>query len=236
MSRVYNDTLFGGISWSADETQIAFIGEVPEVTNFKNPFDGPSVSQPATEEESKTAKPDEHWQEDKFLYSGDFGEGLVGKKQPAIFVFNLINNSLNRLLGIPEKVVPSRPIFDEQRGIVFAGTELPLKKLGIVACLNRPTKVYYIAQPIFDKEFQLPSDYLKQVSSVCEYSAMHPKFSHDFTSLVYVCSDSETFSHSGNNQLKQLTWPLDGSAPKLVIDRVADCPDDKDQFGGLYGY
>jgi hypothetical protein len=49
-------------------------------------------SKPGTDEESKSAKPDEHWQEDKFLYNSDFGEGLAGKKQPTIFVFNLVKN------------------------------------------------------------------------------------------------------------------------------------------------
>jgi hypothetical protein len=99
--KVYNDTVFGSISWSSDETKITFIGEVPEVANYKNPFE-----EMKKEEESKADKPEEHWQEDKFLYTNDFGEALVGKKNPAIFVFNLGDNSLERLQGIPEGVYP----------------------------------------------------------------------------------------------------------------------------------
>ncbi len=35
-SKVYNDAVFGGASWSRDETKIVFIGEKPEVANYKN--------------------------------------------------------------------------------------------------------------------------------------------------------------------------------------------------------
>jgi len=39
ISKVYNDVVFGGISWSSDEQKIVFIGEVPEIAEFKNPFE-----------------------------------------------------------------------------------------------------------------------------------------------------------------------------------------------------
>lgn len=68
------------------------MGEVPEIATFKNPFE-----ETKKEDEIKGEKPEEYWQEDKFLYTNDFGEGLNGKKQPAIFVFNLKENSLDRL-------------------------------------------------------------------------------------------------------------------------------------------
>ena len=93
LTKVFNDVVFGGIAWSKDETKITFIGEAPEIASYKNPFDI------AVEEESKKTdedkKDDEHWQEEKFLYKTDFGEMLVGKKGPAIFVFDLKENTLN---------------------------------------------------------------------------------------------------------------------------------------------
>ena len=39
MTKVYNDSVFGGISWSHDESKICFIGEVPEPAAFKNPWE-----------------------------------------------------------------------------------------------------------------------------------------------------------------------------------------------------
>jgi hypothetical protein len=35
VSLVYNDPVFGGVSWSKDETKIAFISEKPEVKAFR---------------------------------------------------------------------------------------------------------------------------------------------------------------------------------------------------------
>jgi len=91
IAKVYNDVVFGGISWSCDEQKIVFIGEVPEIAEFKNPFDALTALKESKEEnESKI----QHWQEEKFEYKNDFGEGLVGKKQPGIFVFDLIENRL----------------------------------------------------------------------------------------------------------------------------------------------
>ena len=36
MAKIYNDVVFGGISWSQDESKICFIGEVPEPAAYKN--------------------------------------------------------------------------------------------------------------------------------------------------------------------------------------------------------
>ena len=36
LSKVYNDVVFGGISWSHDESKICFVGEKPEPPSFKN--------------------------------------------------------------------------------------------------------------------------------------------------------------------------------------------------------
>jgi hypothetical protein len=98
-------------------------------------------TKPAKEE----SKEPEHWQEEKFDYKSDFGEGLVGKKQPSIFVFDLEKNTLEQVQGIRKDVFPARPIFDEHsKGIVFSGVRLEFKKLGLTFCLNRPTALCYI--------------------------------------------------------------------------------------------
>jgi len=62
---------------------------------------------------------------------------------------------------------------------------------------------------------------------------MNHKFSMDFKSLAYVCSEGGR--HSGGNKLKQFSWPLDGSPSKTIVDCV-DLPSDVAEFGGLYGY
>ena len=39
LAKVFNDVVFGGISWSRDESKITFVGEAPEIAAFKNPFE-----------------------------------------------------------------------------------------------------------------------------------------------------------------------------------------------------
>jgi hypothetical protein len=99
LTKVYNDTVFGGISWSRDHKKIVFVGEVPEIANYKPFFKDPE--EPKKEEEKKEkddkAAPEEHWQDEKFLYKEDFGETLGGKVKPAIFIFNLEENKLQQV-------------------------------------------------------------------------------------------------------------------------------------------
>jgi len=106
MAKIYNDVVFGGIAWSADESKICFVGEKPEVANYKNYWD---AKKPTPEEEEKKEatdsdkkkeeekKDEEHWQDEKFLLNRDFGEMMVDKKDPEIFVFDLQKNTLNQV-------------------------------------------------------------------------------------------------------------------------------------------
>jgi hypothetical protein len=103
VTKVYNDVVFGGISWSADETKICFVGENPEVAKYNNPWDLPEEKKEEKEEKDKASESqkdekekkdgneekEEHWQEEKFLYKPDHGEMLVGKKVPTLFIFDL---------------------------------------------------------------------------------------------------------------------------------------------------
>ena len=94
-TKVYNDAVFGGVSWAKDLSKVAFVGEVPGVATFKNPWD----SKPKPNEETKEGeeKSDDHWLDEKFEYEEDFGEMLVGKKKPALFVYDFEENSLKQV-------------------------------------------------------------------------------------------------------------------------------------------
>jgi hypothetical protein len=99
VKQIYNDTVFGGVSWSRDGKKIVFIGEVPPVEKYNAYFKDPEEPKKSTEktegeENKEEEKKDEHWQEEKFLYKEDFGETLAAKSQPDIFVFDLDENKL----------------------------------------------------------------------------------------------------------------------------------------------
>jgi hypothetical protein len=65
---------------------------------------------------------------------------------------------------------------------VFNAVDLPNKKLGLIFCLNRPTALYYIGEPVFDKKgLESKENYMQQINPAAEYLAMQPKFSKDFS-------------------------------------------------------
>ena len=110
MGKVYNDVVFGGIAWSQDESKICFIGEIPEPAAFKSHWepkkpeeekkDGAEEEkkeEEKKEEKKEEEKKEEHFQDEKFLLNRDFGEMLVDKKCPGIFVFDLEKNTINQV-------------------------------------------------------------------------------------------------------------------------------------------
>lgn len=104
-------------------------------------------------------------------------------------------------------------------------------------CLNRDTKLYYIAAPIFDKK-NLPKEgeeYIKCLNPN-EYMSVSPKFSDDFSKLLYFGSKDVFISHSGNFQLRSLKWPITQEESTLVIDKHHDYPTEEEEFAGIYGY
>ena len=222
LTKVYNDTVFGGIQWSPDAKKIVFVGETPEVANYKPFFKDPEEpkkedkDKAGAEEEKKGAdakKAKEHWQDDKFLYQENFGETLAAKKTPAIFIFDLEQNQLNQVqlgehININEKY-PQYPVFDQHStGVVFNSVTMPIKKLGLNFCLNRPTSVLYIRDPKFKKEEvegAASNDYVECLNPG-EYLGMQARFSHDYSRLCYIGSEDKFLSHSGNYQLKYIDW------------------------------
>jgi len=109
---------------------------------------------------------------------------LVGKKRPAIFIFDLKKNKIDQVVGIPENLFPCYPCFDQSgEGVAFHAIDMPNKKLGTIYCLNRPTSIYHVASPQFDKaKFDSSAEnYLTRVNPEGEYMAMQPSFSKDFT-------------------------------------------------------
>lgn len=209
LKSVYNDTLFGGIAWSRDMTKIVFIGEKPDIAAYTPFFKDSEEPKPEKKEEEKKQdgekkeeKKEEHWQDEKFLYQENFGETCVAKKRPAIFVFDLDLNKLSTVefgKHLAETMYPQKPVFDgDSKGIIFSCIDAPIKKLGLNYCLNRPTNLMYVEDPVFKKEdADKAESYLTNLYPG-GYMAMHPKFSQDHSVLAFIGSDNKFLSHSGN--------------------------------------
>lgn len=153
LKMIYDDAAFGGISWSRDGKKVCFIGEKPAIAEYKPFFRDAAEAekgQGEKEEECKKAKGEagEHWQDEKFQYVEHFGETLSDKRRPVIFIFDLSENRLDQVrfgkhLGSTD--YPSQPVFDKNsKGIVFSCLHLPIKKLGLNFCLNRPATIEHI--------------------------------------------------------------------------------------------
>lgn len=104
VTKVYNDAIFGSISWSRDETKIAFIGEKPEPAAYKNYWEDEQPKKSEEYEKKREDKEEEKaptiYLDEKYKYLDDFGETLIGKKRPAIFIFDLVSNTLNEVVGL----------------------------------------------------------------------------------------------------------------------------------------
>ena len=97
MTKVYNDTVFGGLSWSKDSKHIVFIGEKPEVAKYKPFFKDEEEKKEEPKKEDGKEPEREFWQDEKFLLKENFGETLAGKQNPAVFVFDLDSNKLSQV-------------------------------------------------------------------------------------------------------------------------------------------
>jgi hypothetical protein len=103
-------------------------------------------------------------------------------------------------------------------------------------CLNRPATIEYIEDPKFkDKEADEIENYITCVSPG-DYLATRPRFSPDYSRLVYFGSTEKFLSHTGNYQFKMIDWQGDRTKAKVVIDQSLEYPDDDAEFSGLYGY
>ena len=94
LTKVYNDTVFGGIAWSRDNKKVVFIGEQLPIEKYEPFFKDEKEEE--KKEEAKGDKPaaDKHYQDEKFLYKENFGETLLEKERPAIYVFDSETNKL----------------------------------------------------------------------------------------------------------------------------------------------
>ena len=58
--------------------------------------------------------------------------------------------------------------------------------MGMSFCFNRDTKLYYIEEPVYDKK-DVKDGYIKCLNPD-EYVAFTPKFSQDYSKLLYLGS------------------------------------------------
>jgi hypothetical protein len=248
-----------------DESKIIFIGEKPAPAVFKSYWedDLKDFLHPKEDKKDKKdeKKKDEKFFEDKFDYKEDFGETMVGKKSPNIFIYTLKTNELDEIEGLDETLYPTYPMFDEDsKGIVFSAFQFKAKIPGLSYCLNRPASLYYVKEPKYgkkdeekkeddkkdeekkeeteeEKKNREKEEEAKKKQDVIDltpndYMVCCPKFSPDFKKIIFFGSTKEFFSHLATFELKIIDWKSKGQ-PETIIPVIEDYNSD---FSGIYGF
>lgn len=242
--KIYDDVVFGGVSWNRNCDKIVFVAEVNKPKAYDNAFEIKKKAEsddPSAEKKKKDAeKP--FW-EDKYEYKDDFGETLEGKQNPGIFMWDLEgedSQDVRQIKGIPDGLVPVQPIFDESgNGILFSGIDLPLRRLGLNFCLNRTTKLYHMPDVQFksidDQKDSEPNVECKCLTPDLEL-AFGARFSEDFSRLVFMGRKDPFVSHSTCFEL----YVIDMKNNAVVNTRIATTRHgaypESSEFAGLYGY
>lgn len=218
---VYADGWFEGVSWSQDESYIAYVAEEPA---SNRPVFGKSLKcdEKPNENDPHIWKGQGDWQE-------DWGESYTGKRRPILFVADLQNGNVQKVEGLPDDLNAGQvvwappPLQGRHQLLVFVGWRSAsenfqtYKKLGMKYCFNRPCALYSIEAP---QLVRLP-DSLPCLQNLtrCVTSAFMPRFSPDGELLIFLSSQEAVRSgaHNSTNSLHCLPWPV-----KVVSDSVLD--------------
>ncbi|KAL4590504.1 hypothetical protein LXL04_003435 [Taraxacum kok-saghyz] len=236
---VYSDGWFEGISWSSDESLVAYVAEEP--TPPKPTFNDTGYKRDVgpTDKDSNSWKGQGDWEE-------DWGETYSGKRQPALFVINIHSGDVRGVNGIGRSLSVGQVVWAPTRKgsndyLVFVGWPSDTRKLGMKYCFNRPCALYAIKAPLFGSQIKESSEndvsviHLSQGTS----SAFVPRFTPDGKFLVFLSAKScvDSGAHSATNSLHKIEWNTQGEpkTPAKILDvvPVVMCPEDGG-FPGIY--
>lgn len=130
--KIYSDAEFGSLKWSPDETKILYVAE-------KKPLQtGPFYSRKSKPKDQN----DKITVGEEYYYEQDWGEQMVGKKKSVIVEYN-IEEDKAEILDIPENLCPGQVnYFPDNKSIFGVTYDIHPRKLGLIYCINRPSKVF----------------------------------------------------------------------------------------------
>ncbi|KAK9146531.1 hypothetical protein Sjap_006434 [Stephania japonica] len=248
---VFADGWFEGISWDSSETLIAYVAEEP--CPAKPAFDDLGYLK-----EGSTAKKDCGSWKGQGDWEEDWGETYSGKRQPALFVIDVVSGGVHGVKGISKSLSVGQVIWAptakrSHRYLVFVGWSLDfgsqkaVRKLGIKYCYNRPCALYAVKVPFAESGVDVQkekSDSTEDLAAVVKLtegisSAFFPRFSPDGHSLVFLSARTavDTGAHWATNSLHRIDWPTDGNPQSAItiadVVPVVMCAEDG-CFPGLY--
>ena len=273
ISKIHNNSVFGGISWSKNKDKIVFIAEREDVTDYTPYWDSENKKPKDEKSKGENEKKTIHIS-DKFKYNhqnsnlhSNYGETLAEYKYTVVVVYDLVKKKTTILnlmkmksdnkidSDIFDDIHPAHPLFDESgEGLIFQGYHLPIDKLGLVFCINRPTKLFYMkkyeepespkdeskeaAQSEDQKKEEEKNDQPKfkydvEILTKDYYFAAFPKFTTDYKYLSFFWTKDEFHTHSTSLELSVFeNFGSSDMTIKTIIEREHEM---NDLFSGIYG-
>nr|XP_043633501.1 acylamino-acid-releasing enzyme isoform X2 [Erigeron canadensis] len=241
---VYADGWFEGISWSSDETHIAYVAEKPTLSRTTFNDMGYKKDGSSTDKDFSSWKGQGDWEE-------DWGESYSGKRQPALFVINIRSGNVRAVDGIEKSMSVGQVVWaPTTKGVhqylVFVGWPSDYRKLGMKYCTNRPCALYAVRAPLFGSATsELETRENAEDASLINMSqgissGFFPRFTPDGKFLVFLSAKSavDSGAHNATNSLHRTEWKSEGqpSPAKIVnVVPVVMCPEDG-CFPGIYGF
>ncbi|XP_057888113.1 acylamino-acid-releasing enzyme-like [Melospiza georgiana] len=186
---VYTEGPFACLAWSHSETRLLYVAEKSRPKPQPPcPWDVPGAAWPAAEDEDEEGK--------QFVYHEDWGEALSTRSVPVLCVLDLRGLSLSVLEGVPEHLSPGQALWSpDDRGVVFVGWWHKPFRLGLNACSNRRSGIFYL---------DLASGCCELLSAE-EGSVCSPRLSPDGQRLLYL-EGAVGGPHRQCLRLRMLTW------------------------------
>ena len=254
----------GGISWSEREGRIAYVAEAPgpdPTPEWPSGVTSIGVADESTEKDSAAAGNKKGWR-GRGEWREEWGEQLVGRVDPAVFVLDIDDKRVSRVPGLAEHgVAASGPVWapvdlsssdspdsDDSDALVcpvwrsnidnFDNTS---RRLGLVFCFNRPSAAYLAHVPLDPTSApKFPPILLTRSTR----SAMWPRFTPGGDTLVWFSHERavDSGAHFATVALCSMPWRghesvevVEGAAEEnRCVVPVVEAPESAGGFPGLY--
>ena len=186
----------GGISWSEREGRIAYVAEAPGPDPTPEwPSGVTSMGPPGTNRTRRIQANKKGWR-GRGEWREEWGEQLVGRVDPAVFVLDIDDKRVRRVPGLAEHGVaasgpvwaPVDPANSDSNSPDSDALVCPVwrsnidnfdntsRRLGLVFCFNRPSAAYLAHVPLDPtKDAEVPADFAHSVHSKRHVAAVHPR-------------------------------------------------------------
>eukprot|EP01132_Coremiostelium_polycephalum_P006688 gene6688-8274_t len=233
--KICNDEWFGRISWSPCERFVAYIADSKlNTTTFYD------------------KEPKDKVVGDQYLQRDDWGETYSTITSPSIFVLDIESEKVIPIEPFPsDKLTAGQVIWSKDgNGLVFVAWDIKFRKLGIRACFNRTSSLYYFDFQEYLKKREASNnnksetekkptkEELKFIDLIPNVKGCFrsPQFTPDGSKLIFIGFDERVYPHNTCAKIFSMGWSgfnkSGGEPPKY--ETIVDYKNFKDQYKGVY--